>query len=65
MVLALVAQSDARPTGDQEVVGLITARSGNNLSWRLIMKFFSRVILSLPLIQEGSLSVSGERVCKY
>ena len=65
MVLALVAQSDARPTGDQEVVGLITAGSGNNLSWRLIMKFFSRVILSLPLIQEGSLSVSGERVCKY
>ena len=26
-----MAQSDARPTGDQEVVGLIPARSGNIL----------------------------------
>ena len=30
---------------------------------RLIMKIFSTVILSLPLIQEGQLSVSGERMC--
>ena len=27
------------------------------------MKYFSTVILSLPLIQEGQLSVSGERMC--
>ena len=26
-------------------------------------KIFSTVILSLPLIQEGQLSVSGERMC--
>ena len=26
-------------------------------------EMFSRVILSLPLIQEGQLSVSGERMC--
>ena len=26
-------------------------------------EIFSRVILSLPLIQEGQLSVSGERMC--
>ena len=35
----------------------------NVLSWRLIMKWFFRVILSLPLIQEGQLSVSGKRMC--
>ena len=33
------------------------------LSWRLIMKCLFTVILSLPLIQEGQLSVSGERMC--
>ena len=27
-------------------------------------EIFSTVILSLPLIQEGQLSVSGERMCK-
>ena len=26
-------------------------------------EIFSTVILSLPLIQEGQLSVSGERIC--
>ena len=26
-------------------------------------EIFSKVILSLPLIQEGQLSVSGERMC--
>ena len=66
-----------RPTGDQEVAGSTPAEVGNILSWRLIMKYFLRsfspleidheifstVILSLPLIQEGQLSVSGERMC--
>ena len=50
-----------RPTGDQEVAGSTPAEVGNILSWRLIMKF-STVVLSLPLIQEGQLSVSGERM---
>ena len=27
------------------------------------IKYFFTVILSLPLIQEGKLSVSGERMC--
>ena len=31
-----------RPTGDQEVAGLIPAEVGNILSWRLIMKYFLR-----------------------
>ena len=35
----------------------------NILSWRLIgHEIFSVVILSLPLFQEGHLSVSGKRV---
>ena len=49
---ASVTQLDARPTGDQEVAGS-TPRPAT----------FFRVILSLPLIQEGQLSVSGERLC--
>ena len=59
---ASVAQLDACPTEDQEVVGSTPAEVGNILSWRLIMKYFL-VILSLRLIQEGQLSVSGERMC--
>ena len=34
---ATVAQSDARPTGDQDVAGSIPRRV---LSWRLITKYF-------------------------
>ena len=41
-----------RPTGDQEVVGST-----------LDQEIFFTVILSLPLIQEGKLSVYGERIC--
>ena len=55
-----------RPTGDQEVADSTPAEVDNILSWRLIMKYheiFSTVILSLPQIQEGQLSVSGERMC--
>ena len=37
-----MAQSDARPTGDQEVAGSSPVGSGNILSWRLIMKYFLR-----------------------
>ena len=59
---ASVAQLDARPTGDQEVSGSTPP------DWQLFFiendhKIFSTVILSFPLIQEGQLSVSGERMC--
>ena len=37
---ALVAQLDARPTGDQAVAGSTPTEVGNILSWRLIMKYF-------------------------
>ena len=53
----LVAHSDAYPTDDQEVAGS-RCRSGTILSLRLIMKSFLR-----PLIQEGKLSVTCERMC--
>ena len=51
-----------RPTGDQEVAGSTPAEVDNILSWRLIMKYFLRSFSPL-LIQEGQLSVSGERMC--
>ena len=50
-------------TDVQVVVGLIPARSGNILSWRLIMKYFLWSSSLSLLIQEGHLSVSGERMC--
>ena len=50
-----------RPTGDQEVAGSIPAEVGNILL-EIDHEIFSTVILSLPLIQEGQLSVSGERM---
>ena len=54
---ASVAQLDARPTRDQEVAGSTPDEVGN------IREIFSTVILFIPLIQEGQLSVSGERMC--
>ena len=49
-----------RPTGDQEVAGSTPAEVGNILYVEMDHEIFSMVILSLPLIQEGQLSVSGE-----
>ena len=59
---ASVAQLDARPTGDQEVAG--STPLGRQHSFvENDHEIFSTVILSLPLIQEGQLSVTGERMC--
>ena len=59
-----MAQLDARPTGDQEVAGLTPPpRSATFFSWRFDHEIFFLIILSLRLIQEGQLSVSGERMC--
>ena len=56
-----MTQLDARPTGEQEVTGSTPAGSGNNtLSLRFDHEIFSTVSFSIPLIQEGQLSVSGE-----
>ena len=52
-----------RPTGDQEVAGSTPAEISNIIFVEIDHEIFSTVILSLPLIQEGQLSVSGERMC--
>ena len=60
-VPASVAQSDVYPTGEQEVagppLGPVTFFHEDWL-WNIFC-----VILSLLLIQEGQLSVSGKRMC--
>ena len=58
----LSAQLDARPAGDQEVAGSTPAGWATFFRGDLVMKYFL-VILSLLLIQEGQLSVSGKRIC--
>ena len=55
-------QLDAHSTCDQEVAGL-TPPGLQHSFIELDHKIYSTVILSLPLIQEGQLSVSGERMC--
>ena len=50
-------------TGDQEVTGSTPTEVGNILIVEIDHEIFSTVILSLLLIQEGQLSVSGERMC--
>ena len=52
-----------RPTGDQEVAGSTPCRGQQHSFVEIDREIFSTVILSLPLIQEGQLSVSGERMC--
>ena len=51
-----------RPTSDQEVAGSNPEGPGKILM-EIDHEIFSTVILSLPLIQEGQLSVPGERMC--
>ena len=60
---ASVAQLDARPTGDQEDCRFDPRRGRQHSFVEIDHEIFSRVILSLLLIQEGQLSVSGERMC--
>ena len=57
-----MAQLDALPTGDQEVVGSIPPVRQHSFL-EIDHEIFSLVIFSLLLIQEGQLSVSDERMC--
>ena len=58
----LVTQLDSCLTGDQNV-GVNRLLSGRQHSFvEIDHDIFSGVILSLPLIQEGRLSVSGKRM---
>ena len=63
MMPALVAQLDAPSDWRQEVVGFNPSRGRQHSFVEIDHEIFSTVILSLPLIQEGQLSVSGERMC--
>ena len=55
----LDAPSDWRPGGR----GFNPRRVRQHSFVEIDREIFSMVILSLPLIQEGQLSVSGERMC--
>ena len=58
-VAQLDALSDWRPGG----CGFNPRRVRQHSFVEIYHEIFSTVILSLPLIQEGQLSVSGERMC--
>ena len=58
-VAQLDAPSDWRPGGR----GFNPRRGRQHSFMEIDHEIFSMVILSLPLIQEGQLSVSGERMC--
>ena len=58
-VAHLDAPSDWRPGGR----GFNPRRGRQHSFMEIDHEIFSAVILSLPLIQEGQLSVSGERMC--
>ena len=58
-VAQLDAPSDWRPGG----LGFNPRRGRQHSFVEIDHEIFSTVILSLPLIQEGQLSVSGERMC--
>ena len=58
-VAQLDAPSDWRPGGR----GFNRRRGRQHSFVEIDREIFSMVILSLPLIQEGQLSVSGERMC--
>ena len=58
-VVQLDAPSDWRPGGR----GFNPRRGRQHSFVEIDHEIFSTVILSLPLIQEGQLSVSGERMC--
>ena len=57
-MIQLDAPSDWRPGGRG-----FNPRRGQHSFVEIDHEIFSMVILPLPLIQEGQLSVSGERMC--
>ena len=59
LVAQLDAPSDWRPGGH----GFNPRQGWQHSFVGIDHEIFSTVILSLPLIQEGQLSVSGERMC--
>ena len=62
-LLALVVQLDVPSDWRPGVRGFNPRRGQQHSFVEIDNEIFSTVILSLPLIQEGQLSVSGERMC--
>ena len=60
---SLVAQLDAPSDWRPVDCGFNPCRGRQHSFVEIDHEIFSTVILSLPLIQEGQLSVSGERMC--
>ena len=60
---ASLAQSDVHPTGNQEVLWVRPTSGRQHFFMGIDHEIFSTVILSLPLIQEWQLSVSGKKMC--
>ena len=60
MVLHIKAEEDLTQPEHLQISKLFNRRSG---VVEIDHEIFSTVIPSLPLIQEGQLSVSGERMC--
>ena len=58
-----VAQLDAPSDWKPGIRGFNPCRGRQHSLVEIDHEIFSAVILSLPLIQEGQLSVSGERMC--
>ena len=65
MLMASVAQLDARPTGDQEVAGSTPAEVGNILSWRLVMKYFLRSFSPIHWYKKGSCQFLVKECAQY
>ena len=63
LLLASVAQLEAPSDWRSGGSGLNPRRGRQHSYVEIDREIFSTVILSLPLIQEGQLSVSGERMC--
>ena len=57
-----MAQFDVRPTDDKEVSGS-TPPGLQQYFAKIDHEIVSTAVISLPLIQEGELSVSGQRMC--
>ena len=61
----VLAQSDARPSGDNEVVGSILAGAWKSLSWRLIIKYFLRSFIPFTDSRRAGVCLLRENVYKY
>ena len=58
-----MSQLNVLPIGDQEVAGSNPAGVWQHSFMEIDHEIFSTVFLSLVLIQEEQLSVSGEKMC--